>query len=82
MTFEFMYGDAQFKYENGWIYRKNPFDYYEDFCPVHSELISIVESLNIDQFSVILGAIIHGYSYGKNYGKAEKIQEFKRVFNL
>jgi hypothetical protein len=86
MTFEFMYGDSWYKYENGWILKQDSFGdydrYSDNFCPVPNDLNNNIESFSIDQLKIIMAAILHGYSYGVSQGKKHKIQEFKRVFQL
>ena len=82
MTFDFMYGDTWYKYENGWIHRQNIIETWDPFCPVHEELAKQLDSFSADQLRTVMGAIIHGYGHGKVKGKQEKIAEFKRVFNL
>lgn len=34
-NFEFMYGNEWYKYENNRILKKNGFDYFDFFIPVH-----------------------------------------------
>ena len=87
MTFEFTYGDTKYKFTSapgarGWINRQNICDGWDPFCPVSEELTEQLESFNTDQLTTIMGALIHAYGHGKVSGKHEKIQEFKRVFNL
>ncbi len=81
-TFEFMYRDSWYKYEDGHIKKKYGFDLYEFFCPVYVDLSDKIDSLADDQLRTIMEAILHGYFYGVGEGKKEKIREFKRVFAL
>ena len=82
MSFEFMYGDTWYKYEDGHIKKKYGFDFYDFFCPVHVDLHDKLKDLSVDQCQTIMEAVLHGYFYGVGEGKKEKIQEFKRVFKI
>ena len=81
-SFEFMYGAAWYKYEDGHIKKKSSFDFYDYFCPVHIDISNKLKDLSIDQCESIMEAILHGYLYGFAQGKKEKIKEFKRVFQI
>lgn len=82
-TFEFMYGDAWYKYEDGHIKKQfHATGYYDYFCPVLIDLSDKIDSFTDDQLKTIMEAIVHGYCYGVGEGKKEKIREFKRVFAL
>lgn len=82
MTFDFMYRDAWYTYEDGHIKKKRGFDFCDFFCPVHIDLHNKLKDLSVDQCQSIMEAILHGYFYGVGEGKKAKIQEFKRVFKL
>lgn len=82
MTFEFMYDNNWYKYENGRIKKKCCFDFYDYFCPVLTDLNDKLNDLSADQCKSIMEAILHSYFYGIGEGKKEKILEFKRVFQL
>ena len=82
MCFEFMYAGTNFKYENGWIYQKDKFGVYVNFCPVHHALNCHAEMFNLEQLSLIMGSVVHGYFYGASTGKAELQREVKRIFNI
>jgi hypothetical protein len=80
--FEFKYGDTQYRYECGWIHRQNIFGHYAKCCPILIDLEYNLENFGADQLRIILCAILHGYGYGIADGKYEKIQEFKRMFDI
>ncbi len=81
-TFEFMYRDSWYKYEDGHIKKKYGFDYYDYFCPVYVDLSDKLKDLADDQCQTIMEAILHAYFYGIVEGKKEKIREFKKVLAL
>ena len=80
--FEFIYNDSWYKYSSGWILKQDDRGKYDFCCPVLATLKPMLEDLTADQLRTIMGAIVHGYIQGKQDGKKEKIQEFKRVFDL
>lgn len=84
MTFEFTFGNNEYKYDDGKIYRKYSakHNFYDYFCSVLNEFNDIADKLSTEQLSAILKAIIHSHDCGVIHGKTEKIKEFKRVFNL
>jgi hypothetical protein len=82
MTFEFMYRDTWYKFEDGHIKRKVSCACWEFFCPVLFTLGDQLDSFSVDQLKPIMEAILHGYFYGVGEGKKEKIQEFKNVFKI
>ncbi len=82
ISFEFMYGDSWYRYENGYIYRQNYFGQYEKFTPVVQELSSSLEDYSLDQKQTIMCAILHGFTYGKLAGSADKVREIKRVLDI
>jgi hypothetical protein len=86
MSFEFMYYDSWYKYEDGWILKQNHLGTYnfacDCVCPVPHELNDMLQSFNADQLNAIMHAVLHSYGHGVVDGKTKKIQEFKRVFNL
>ena len=82
MTFEFMYGDDWYKYEDGWIHNKEFGNFYLHLCPVERELKEQLETLDLTQRRIIMSAIIHGYAHGRTAGQKDKIREFKRMFNI
>lgn len=81
-SFEFMYGDSWYRYDNRHIMKKLTFDCYDYFCPVYVDLSDKIDSFSDDQLKSIMEAILHGYFYGIGEGKKEKIREFKRVLAL
>ncbi len=82
-TFEFMYRDSWYKYEDGHIKKQCSFTGdYDYFCPVLIDLSDKINSFSDDQLRTIMEAILHGYFYGIGEGRKEKIREFKRVFAL
>ncbi len=81
-AFEFMYGDTWYKYERGYLHRKDVYGVYVLHCPVASELIAILDSFDATQLRIVMGAIIHGYVHGKDAGRNSQIKEFKRLFNI
>ena len=82
MTFEFMYGDDWYKYEDGWIHNKPYGAGYFHLCPVERELKEQLETLDLTQRRIIMSAIIHGYTHGRVAGQKDKIREFKRMFQI
>ena len=81
-TFEFMYNDTWYKYENGYIYRQNIYGNYEQLTPVLQELNRCINDFSLPDKQNIMGAIIHGYTCGKLVGAADKVREIKRVLNI
>ena len=75
-TFEFMYGDTWYKYEDGYIYSQNG---YGPGIPVVRELEQIVDNFSLPDKQNIMCAIVHGYTYGTYAGAADKVRELKRV---
>ena len=86
MSFEFMYGDTWYKYEDGKLLKQNLLETYLDpldvVCPVLIELQQQMETIPEDVRPVVMQGLLHAYGYGIIDGKKKKIQEFKRVFNL
>ena len=86
MTFEFMYSDNWYQYNNGKLLKQNSFgtyiDYLDDVCPVVRELQDQLEAIPEDVRPVVMQGLLHAYGYGVIDGKKKKIAEFKRVFNL
>ena len=80
--FEFMYGDTWYKYENGYIYRQDIYGVYVRLIPVMQELARDLDSYSLDQKQLIMGAVIHSYTYGKLDGARGKVKEIQRVLNL
>ena len=85
-TFEFMYGDTWYKYENGKLLKQNSLETYFDpidiVCPVLRELQERMEFIPEDVRPVVMQGLLHAYGYGIVDGKKKKIAEFKRVFAL
>lgn len=79
MTFEFMYGDTWYKYENGYIYRRNIYGNSEQMIPVVKELNQTLDNLSLPDKQNIGCAIVHGHTYGRMAGIADKVKEIKRV---
>ena len=79
LTFEFMYADTWYKYENSWIYRQNIYGDYVKHCPVLPDLVRKLEDLYTDQQHTIMEAILYGFCHGKLAGSADKVKEIKRV---
>ena len=79
MSFEFMYGDTWYKYENGYIYSQND---YEPGIPVVRELEQIVDNFSLPDKQNSMCAIVHGYTYGTYAGAADKVREIKRVLRI
>ena len=86
MTFEFMYSNNWYQYNNGKLLKQNSFgtyiDYLDDVCPVVMELQNQLEAIPEDVRPVVMQGLLHAYGYGIIDGKKKKIAEFKRVFNL
>lgn len=82
MSFEFMYCDTWYKYENGYIYRQNCFGHYGKLTPVMQELTHSLEDYSLDQKQTIMCAILHGFTCGKLAGSADKVREIKRVLDI
>lgn len=82
MSFEFMYGDTWYKYENGYIYRQDLYGVYVKLVPVMSEFSRCIDEYSLDQKQLIMGAVIHGYTCGKLDGANSKVKEIQRVLNL
>ena len=80
--FEFTCGGSLYRYEDGWIHYKTDYNSWPPLCPVLRELNDKIESFTTEQLQIIMAAVIHSYGYGKVQGKKDKIQEFKRVFEL
>ena len=78
-TFEFMYNDTWYKYENGYIYRQNIYGDFDQLTPVLSTLERCVDTFSLPDLQNIMGAIVHGYTCGKLVGAADKVKEVKRV---
>lgn len=78
-SFEFMYGDTWYKYENGYIYRQNIYGNFEQLTPVLLELNRCIDNFSLPDKQNIMGAIVHGYTCGKLVGAADKVREIKRV---
>lgn len=77
--FEFMYGDTWYKYENGYIYRQNIYGDYIQMIPVVRELSQSIDNFSVPDKQNIMCAIVHGHTYGKMAGAADKCKEIKRV---
>jgi len=86
MTFEFMYGDSWYKYEDGKIIQQRSDGTYSEWaepvCPVVIELQNQMEAIPEDVRPVVMQGLLHAYGYGIIDGKNKKIAEFKRVFKL
>ena len=82
ISFEFMYGDSRYRYENGYIYRQDLYGVYVKLVPVMQEFTRCIDEYSLDQKQLIMGAVIHGYTCGKLDGANGKIKEIQRVLNL
>lgn len=82
MTFEFIFGDIWYQYNDGAIHYKDKYGVYVYLCPVLDEFNKKLEDFSTEQLQIILSAIIHSYGCGKCDGKNAKIREFKNLFNL
>ena len=82
MSFEFMYGDTWYKYEDGHIRQQRGTDFYMYFCPVLNDIKDTLKDLPVDQCQLIMAAIVHGYFHGHAAGQRYKTTEFKRVLNI
>ena len=86
MSFEFMYGDSWYKYDNGKLMKQSSLgtydDYFDTVCPVLRELQDRMEFIPEDVRPVVMQGLLHAYGYGIVDGKKKKIAEFKRVFAL
>jgi hypothetical protein len=80
LSFEFMYANTWYKYENSWIYRQNIYGNYEQMIPVVRELGQTLDNFSLPDKQNIMCAIVHGHTYGKLAGAANKVKEIKRVF--
>jgi hypothetical protein len=82
-SFEFMHGGDWYKYENGYIMKKNSTNLYDCyFCPVLANLNDILDGLAIDQLQNIMRAILHGYFTGFAKGRDDKVKEIQHVLKL
>ena len=79
LQFEFMYADTWYKYEGGYIYRQNIYGNYEQMIPVVRELDQTLDNFSLPDKQNIMCAIVHGHTYGKLAGAANKVKEIKRV---
>lgn len=86
MTFEFMYGDTWYKYEEGKLMKQSSLgtydSYFDTVCPVVRELQDQMEAIPEAVRPIVMQGLLHAYGYGIIDGKKKKIAEFKRVFNL
>jgi hypothetical protein len=83
--FEFMYGDAWYKYDShmdGYIYRKTASENYVLYCPVARELTERIDEFDLSQCRIIMTAVVHGYVHGKLTGANDKVREIKRVLDV
>ena len=80
--FEFMYGDTWYKYEDEYIYRQNIYGNYEQMIPVVRELDQTLDNFSLPDKQNIMCAIVHGHTYGKLAGAANKVKEIKRVLDI
>ena len=76
-TMEFTYNQNVYKYELGRIISTAT-----DFCPVLNELNVEIENFTDEQLEIILGAIIHGYTWGKVKGEEKKLREVRRALGI
>ena len=79
---EFIFEDIIYKYENSWIYWKHERGYYNKLCPVLPELEEILDLYTQDVRITILEAIVHGFCYGYQDGKNDKVAEIKRALDI
>ena len=85
-SFEFMYGDSWYKYEDGMLIKQNSLGKYNSYlhivCPILKDLQNQLAAIPEDVRPLVMQGLLHAYSYGIVEGKNKKIQEFKSVFNL
>jgi hypothetical protein len=83
LKLEFQYGKDWYKYEHGWIFKKGAFtSYSEQVCPVLRELDEKDIDLSLDQWRIIMKAILHSYIAGQDVGRNNQIKDFKKLFNI
>ena len=82
MTFEFIFEETVYKYEDGGIYYKTNYGSFLHLCPVLNELNILMETFDNNQRIAIMEALVHSCFAGYRDGKKAKIQEFKSVFDL
>jgi hypothetical protein len=82
MTFEFIFEDTIYKYEDGWIHYKTNYGGFIHLCPVLNELNIIIETFDDNQRIAIMEALVHSCLAGYHDGKKAKIREFKNLFDL
>ena len=79
-TFEFMYGDSWYKYEDGLIHKQGTHEGW--WIPLFQVDDLDLSSFDATQLPTVMFALMCGYGHGIVRGKKEKIAEFKRVFNI
>jgi hypothetical protein len=86
MTFEFVYCNIWYKYEDGKIIQQCSDGTYsnwdEPVCPVVIELQKQLTAIPEDVKPVVMQGLLHAYCHGIIDGKNKKIAEFKRVFKI
>jgi hypothetical protein len=83
MTFEFIFDETVYKYEDGDIYYKTNYGgSFLQLCPVLNELNILMETFDNNQRIVIMEALVHSCLAGYRDGKKAKIREFKNLFDL
>lgn len=86
MSFEFMYSDSWYKYENGKLLKQNLIGEYLDpldvVCPVLRELQEQMKLIPEGVRPLVMQGLLHAYYHGIVDGKNKKIAEFKRMFKL
>lgn len=82
MSFEFMYGDSWYKYEDNLIHKQGTHEgWWIPLFTVSSDDLNL-DIFDSSQLPFVMSAIMCGYGNGIVRGKKEKIAEFKRVFAL
>ena len=79
-SFEFMYGNEWYKYENNRIMKKDGFDYFDFFIPVHVNID--LNKFDKPDAQNIAAAIVHAYKYGHATGEFDKAKEIRRCLKI
>ena len=67
MTFEFIYDDTWYKYDDGKLKKKNSLDFYDDYSinvPVIRELQEQMEAIPKDVRPLVMQGLLQAYGYG------------------
>ncbi len=79
---EFIFEDIVYKYENGWIYYKSDYGYFNQLCPVLPSFDGVLDMLGEGQRIEVLETIVHSCCYGYSDGKKAKVAEIKRALDI